>query len=250
MVALLIPLTCGAAEIRWQRLSSKNGDLPVPPGGSVMQTGAVVGDFDGDGTNDFVLSFRQKPPALVWYRRLATGWDSYVIEKDYLTIEAGGAVYDLDGDGDLDSPAATGGQRSVENPSPEHLLEASPDQKARTSTTMVFGDFPAKPRLEPAGQDLFLADPRPPRRDGWPDGNRLDASASSTPTTEGMSRREVISSPRSCQAHGREQQIKLGDAASSSPVIRPQFPQIVIRPATAGQSRRVRRQREPAVAGA
>ena len=43
-----------------------------------------------------MLSFRQKPPALVWYRRTVTGWDVYVIEKDYLTIEAGGAVYDID----------------------------------------------------------------------------------------------------------------------------------------------------------
>jgi hypothetical protein len=26
----------------------------------------------------------------------------YVIEKDYLTVEAGGAVHDIDGDSDLD----------------------------------------------------------------------------------------------------------------------------------------------------
>src|SRR5512141_1217321 len=86
----------------WQNLSSKRGELPTPPGGSTQQTGAVVADFDGDGVNDFILSFRQKPPALVWYRRTRTGWDPYVIEKDYLTIEAGGAVCDIDGDGDLD----------------------------------------------------------------------------------------------------------------------------------------------------
>ena len=66
-----------------------------------MQTGAAVADLDGDGVNDFVLSFRQKPPALVWYRRVATGWEPYVIDKAYLTIEAGGAVSDIDGDGDL-----------------------------------------------------------------------------------------------------------------------------------------------------
>lgn len=91
-----------APDPAWQHLSSKRGELPAPPGGSTQQTGAVVADFDRDGTNDFILSFRQKPPALVWYRRIATGWKQFVIEKDYLTIEAGGAVFDIDGDGDLD----------------------------------------------------------------------------------------------------------------------------------------------------
>jgi hypothetical protein len=38
----------------------------------------------------------------VWYRKTAGGWDRYVIEKEYLTIEAGGAVCDIDGHGKLD----------------------------------------------------------------------------------------------------------------------------------------------------
>jgi hypothetical protein len=89
------------APLRWRHISSKTGDLPVP-GPSTQQTSAVVADFDKDGLNDFILSFRQKPPALVWYRRKRTGWDRLVIESTYLTVEAGGAVYDIDGDGDLD----------------------------------------------------------------------------------------------------------------------------------------------------
>jgi len=68
------------------RLSSCGGGNPVaaplqregrsacPPGGSKQQTGALVGDFDRDGIKEFILSFRQKPPALVWYRRAAGGW--------------------------------------------------------------------------------------------------------------------------------------------------------------------------------
>jgi hypothetical protein len=61
-----------------------------------------VADLDRDGTNDFVLSFRKSAPALVWYRRTAAGWDRYVIETNFLTVEAGGAAFDIDGDGDLD----------------------------------------------------------------------------------------------------------------------------------------------------
>ena len=38
----------------------------------------------------------------MWYRCIPTGWDQYIIEKEILTIEAGGAVYDIDGDGDPD----------------------------------------------------------------------------------------------------------------------------------------------------
>src|SRR5690349_9803239 len=69
------------AALRWEHLSSKAGDLPVP-GESTQQTGAIVADLDQDGLNDFVLSFRQKAPALVWYRRTGKGWDRYVIEKE------------------------------------------------------------------------------------------------------------------------------------------------------------------------
>src|SRR5579872_407919 len=86
------------ADPQWNHLSSKTGDLPTP-GQSTQQTGAIVGDLDKDGMNDFVLSFRERAPALVWYRRTHTGWDRIVIESQYLTVEAGGVVYDVDGDG-------------------------------------------------------------------------------------------------------------------------------------------------------
>jgi hypothetical protein len=94
---LCLQTALAAPDPVWQGLSRKRGDLPAPPGGSTQQTGAVVADFDGDGDglNDFILSVRQQPPALVWYRRNAAGWDQYVIERDFLTIEAGGAVHDF-----------------------------------------------------------------------------------------------------------------------------------------------------------
>ncbi len=77
--------TVEASGLRWLHLSSRHGDLPVPTT-SRQQTAAVVADLDKDGRNDFVLAFRETGPALVWYRRTKTGWDRYVIEKDYLPI--------------------------------------------------------------------------------------------------------------------------------------------------------------------
>src|SRR5438445_4854852 len=97
----LATLAAHAADPQWKLLSSSTGDLPIP-GPSTEQTGAVVADFDKDGTNDFILSFRKVAPALVWYRHAGAGWSRYVIETNFLTVEAGGAVYDIDGDGDLD----------------------------------------------------------------------------------------------------------------------------------------------------
>ncbi len=68
-VLILTVLASEAADPQWKHLSSSTGDLPVP-GPSTQQTGAIVADFDKDGTNDFVLSFRQFfPPASAFTRR-------------------------------------------------------------------------------------------------------------------------------------------------------------------------------------
>ena len=91
-----------AADVEWTHLSSVKGELPVP-GTSRQQTGALPIRIDkqSPGT-DFVLSFRQAAPALLWYRRVGASWKRYVIEKEFLTVEAGGAACDVDRDGDLD----------------------------------------------------------------------------------------------------------------------------------------------------
>src|SRR6266704_2914912 len=92
LLLLLVAISNGnAADLEWRHLSSSTGDLPIP-GRSTQQTGALIADLANDGTNGFVLSFRQVAPALVWYRLTATGWDRYIIETNFLTVEAGGAV--------------------------------------------------------------------------------------------------------------------------------------------------------------
>ncbi|MBK9137402.1 MAG: VCBS repeat-containing protein [Verrucomicrobia bacterium] len=209
LIAAAFARSVAAADPVWTHLTSQRGELPMPPGGSKQQTGAVVGDFDGDGVNDFILSFRQKPPALVWYRRTATGWTASVIEKDYLTIEAGGAVHDIDGDGDLDVVFGGDWQSNEvwwwENPAPNfapdiswrrHVIKSGGKNQHHDQ---VFGDFlgTGKPQLafwNQQARTLFLAEvPADPRSAGaWPLIEVVSgASAGSTPYTEGMSAADV-----------------------------------------------------------
>ncbi len=102
--AVLVGVTSSAepaVDPAWLHLSSAAGDLPVP-GKSDQQTAALVADLDGDGVQDLVIGARDKAPSLVGYRRATAGWQRFVIEPDLLGLEAGGAAYDIDRDGDLD----------------------------------------------------------------------------------------------------------------------------------------------------
>jgi len=194
-----------ASAADWKHLSSSTGDLAAHPGGSTQQTGAVVADFDGDGLNDFILSFRQKGPALLFYRRNATGWGQSVIENEPLTIEAGGAVVDIDGDGDLD--VAFGGDYQSdavwwwENPAPNfdknvpwkrHLIKKG---GARQHHDQCFADFlgTGRPQLAFWNQKvstLFLAEcPDGPRTASeWPLTTILaGAKPNGVPYIEGVS---------------------------------------------------------------
>jgi len=171
-------LSAAGAELKWKHLSSATGDLPVP-GTSTEQTGALVADLDKDGTNDFVISFRKVAPALVWYRRTGSGWERSVLDPSFLTVEAGGAVYDIDGDGDPDIVFGGDWQSSEvwwwENPYPHfdpsipwkrHLIKKG---GATQHHDQAFGDFlgTGKPQLafwNQGAKKIFLAtipaDPR------------------------------------------------------------------------------------------
>jgi sugar phosphate isomerase/epimerase len=189
----------------WKHLSSTTGDLAAHPGGSTQQTGSVVADFDGDGVNDLILSFRHKGPALLFYRRNATGWDQYVIERDPLTIEAGGAVADIDGDGDSDVVFGGDYQSNAvwwwENPAPNfdkrvpwkrHVIKKD---GARQHHDQCFADFlgTGRPQLVFWNQKvstLFLAEiPDQPRgAKEWPITTVLaGAKPNGVPYIEGVS---------------------------------------------------------------
>ena len=186
-LALIIvaALNSQTREIRWKHLTSRDGDLPSP-GTSREQTGILTGRFDKDSpATDFVMSFRVVGPALVWFRRTPSGWDRYVIEKEFLPIEAGGASYDIDGDGDNDIVFGNDWQGNKlwwwENPYPDfdpsvpwkrHLIK---DSGANQHHDQIFADFKGtgKPQLafwNQQAKTIFLADiPKDPRHtEPWP----------------------------------------------------------------------------------
>jgi uncharacterized repeat protein (TIGR01451 family) len=108
----------------WTRLSSSTGDLPVP-GGSDEQTASLVLDIDRSGVQDFVIAARVGSPSVVWYRHSAAGWTRYVIDNTpNHPVEAGGAYFDIDGDGDLDilfgADSTSGEMWWYENPYPTY----------------------------------------------------------------------------------------------------------------------------------
>ena len=168
----------------WIRLSTSTGDIPAPGPGS-QQTASLILDIDQDGLNDFVIAERKMAPSLLWFRRVGDGWRKYVIDDEQLRIEAGGAYFDIDQDGDLDiimgGDAGSNQMWWWENPHPayqpdapwtRHLLKHSGENKHHDQ---IFGDFDHDGRVELAfwnqrAFELFMAEiPENPRTaDSWP----------------------------------------------------------------------------------
>ena len=177
-------LSAFAAETNWKHLSSEAGELPRP-GLSTQQTAATLIDVDKDGTQDFVIACRKEAPSMILYRREGDAWRRYVIDDAVLPIEAGGAVADIDGDGDLDIVEGGDYQGAQvwwwENPSPNfdpkktwtrRMIKPSGKTKHHHQ---LFGDFDGDGKEElvlwnQGASTLFLADiPDAPRAaQSWP----------------------------------------------------------------------------------
>lgn len=116
-------------EPYWQKVSNLNFDFPVSKTGS--QVASLIADLDKDGINDFVIAAYT---GIEWYKMTKNGnmwsgnpeisWDQYVIDYgDEVHIEAGGVVYDIDNDNDLDILMGGSGKSNEvwwwENPWPD-----------------------------------------------------------------------------------------------------------------------------------
>ena len=102
LILLVSSLLAGPVQaLEWSLQSTARGDIPPPNTGN-QQTACITADMDGDAVEDIIVCERTEAPSVVVYLWRAEGWLRAVIETEQLPIEAGGAVADIDQDGDLD----------------------------------------------------------------------------------------------------------------------------------------------------
>lgn len=170
-------------RIKWEHLSSTKGNIETPNAGN-QQTATLVMDVDKNGVNDFIIAERTKAPSIVWYQRKENGWTKHVIENEALTIEAGSAYTDIDGDGDLDLVMGGDGRSNKvwwwENPYPDYRPDKGwvrriiKDFGANKHHDQLFGDFDGDGKEElvfwnQMTKTLFLAriPPDPKKANSW-----------------------------------------------------------------------------------
>jgi hypothetical protein len=67
------------------------------------RTSCIVGDFNRDGVPEIIIAAREPQREIYWLGRTASGeWEHHLLDDTFDRVEAGGALADLDGDGDLD----------------------------------------------------------------------------------------------------------------------------------------------------
>jgi sugar phosphate isomerase/epimerase len=146
-VLFTLTIAFGFAQ-KWQYESTTNGKIPLPSTAN-QQTAALVLDIDKDGSDDLIVGCRVTGPALVWFKKTQNGWKRSIIEDDFLTIEAGGTHYDIDGDGDQDIVFGGDWQTNKvwywENPYPNYSGSWKRYEIKKEGKTQhhdqIFGDF-------------------------------------------------------------------------------------------------------------
>lgn len=157
---------------RFRPVSTTRGDLEPPNGGN-QQTASLVADFDQSGVRSFVIAERTQAPSVVWYRREGERWERYVIEEEALRIEAGGAAFDITGNGYPDLVLCGDAQSNQvwwwENPGPPYDSKRRWKRRliknsgARKHHDALVGDFTGDGRNElifwnQGGGTLILAE--------------------------------------------------------------------------------------------
>lgn len=196
LLPALLLLSLAASSQKWQHQSSAFGDIPLS-WKTNQQTASLPLDIDNDGVEEIILGGRVAAPALIYmkYDR-AIGWREFVIEKEMLTIEAGGAFYDIDGDGDKDVVFGNDSQGNKmwwwENPYP-YFNPNVPWKRYEIKNSggnqhhdQVFGDFKQTGRAQLAywnqsDKTVYIADiPSDPRAGTWKYEKVYEGSADET----------------------------------------------------------------------
>ena len=173
----------GEELVSWQHLSTVTGDIPSPANSGGQAT-ALVLDINKDGLNDFVIVSWDSSEPVAWYRRGTSGWTKYIIDgQTSLSLEAGGAFYDIDNDGDKDIVFGDAFDRAIywwENPYPNFAPNTSwsrriiKDSGASGHHDMAFGDIDGDGQAEFVSWNsqtvlLMFEIPANPRASGvWP----------------------------------------------------------------------------------
>jgi sugar phosphate isomerase/epimerase len=168
-----LALAFSSSAQKWEYQSSMDKKIPLS-WKATQQTASMCVDIDKDGFDEWLVAQRTGSPSLIYmkYER-PIGWRQFTVDKDPLTIEAGGAFYDIDGDGDQDIVFGGDWQSPKiwwwENPSPYFNPNVAwkryelKKEGSKQHHDQVFGDFKQKGKSQLAywnqgSKQLMLAD--------------------------------------------------------------------------------------------